>query len=376
MPGSRDDDRRGGSGARRGGRGRPDRARRDDDRRGGRRPDERGRRSDGTRGGDRDRAGTRSERPPPREGRPPIKGHRRTFDVESTPNERERERLARPAPAEDDRAPASPEEWVDEGPVRRAAGDAVRRGGAPKRPPRAQDKRARDNRGTDGRSADRNAKRRSERAAKRAETVLEIDRARLDRQLGPARAARTLGRLGEAADAFADDRFEDARRLLKPLVDTVPDEPAIRELYGLTLYRLGRWRAAATQLEAFAMRTGSVEQHPVLADCHRALGHHRRVAELWEDLGAASPDAATVAEGRIVYAGSLADQGNLPGAIAALEAGALSSKKPKDHHLRMRYALGDLYDRAGEHHAARRHFEAVASARPDFFDVAERLRQL
>ena len=358
MPGSRDDDRRGGSGARRGGRGRPDRTpRRDDDRRGGGR-DDRPRRD--------------GDRPPPRGARPPIKGRRRTFDVESTPNEHERERLARPSPAEVDGAPAPPEEWVDEGPVRRAAGEAVRRGNAPKRPPRARD-RARD---TDSRPSDRNAKRRAGRAAKRAESALEIDRARLERQLGSARASRTLGRLGEAADAFADDRFEDARRLLKPLVDTVPDEPAIRELYGLTLYRLGRWRAAATQLEAFAMRTGSVEQHPVLADCHRALGHHRRVAELWEDLGAASPDAATVAEGRIVYAGSLADQGNLPGAIAALEAGSLSSKKPKDHHLRMRYALGDLYDRAGEHHAARRHFEAVAAAQPDFFDVAERLRQL
>ena len=360
MPGSRDDDRRGGSGARRGGRGRPEGARRDDDRRGGRR-DDRPRRP-----GDRDSAGTRGERPPPRDGRPPIKGRRRTFDVDSAPNERERERLARPARGDDDGAPPSPDEWVDEGPVRRAAGDAVRRGSAPKRSPRTQDRRP----------SDRNAKRRTERAAKRAESALEIDRGRLERQLGPARASRTLGRLGEAADAFADDRFEDARRLLKPLVDTVPDEPAIRELYGLTLYRLGRWRSAATQLEAFAMRTGSVEQHPVLADCHRALGHHRRVAELWEDLGAASPDAAIVAEGRIVYAGSLADQGNLPAAIAALEAGALRSKKPKDHHLRMRYALGDLYDRAGEHHAARRHFEAVAAAQPDFFDVADRLRQL
>ena len=59
--------------------------------------------------------------------------------------------------------------------------------------------------------------------------------------------------------------------------------------------------------------------------------------------------------------------------IAVLEAGSLGSKRLQPHHLRMRYALGDLYDRAGEHQPARRHFEAVARAQPDFFDVADRL---
>jgi tetratricopeptide (TPR) repeat protein len=333
MPGSRDDDRRGGSGA-------------------------------------------------PRGPRRPIKGKRRTFDTDSAPNARERARQDRPKD-DDERVDRTDERWIDEGPVRRAAGEAVARGAA-KRAPRPSGGRrptgdAR-RRAGDGRpsvrSSGRNDKRRTERAAKRAESALEIDRQRLDRQLGPAKAARTISRLGEAADAFAEDRFEEARRLLKPLAETVPDEPAIRELYGVTLYRLGRWRLAVTELEEFARRTGSAEQHPVLADCHRALGHHRRVAELWEELGAASPDAATVAEGRIVHAGSLADQGKVAEAIAVLEQGSLGSKKLKHHHLRMRYALGDLYDRAGEHQAARRQFEAVAAADPAFFDVSDRLRQL
>lgn len=164
--------------------------------------------------------------------------------------------------------------------------------------------------------------------------------------------------------------------MLKPLAVSVPNEPAVRELYGLCLYRLGQWRAAVNELEEFARRTVTAEQHPVLADCHRALGHHGRVEEIWDELGAASPDAATVAEGRIVFAGSLADQGKVAEAIAVLEAGSLGSKKLKYHHLRMRYALADLYDRAGEHQAARRHFEAVAANEPDFFDVRDRLRQL
>ncbi len=341
MPGSRDDDETtGGDRPRRGPRERSGRARRDD----------RPRRDDAPRG--------------PRR---PIKGKRRTFDVDSAPNERERARRdAGPGGTVD---PAvGPEEWVDEGPVRRAAGDAVRRGSTP------AGGRGRGN----GRktSSSTNDHRRRQRAAKRAEEALEIDPARLVRLLGATKANRSIARLGEAADAFTEERFEDARRLLKPLVETIPDEPAIRELYGLCLYRLGRWRLAATELEAFATRTRSVEQHPVLADCHRALGHHRRVEELWAELGETSPEASVVAEGRIVLAGSQADQGRLAEAIATLEAGALGSKKLKYHHLRMRYALADLYDRAGEHQAARRQFEAVANADPDFFDVRDRLRQL
>lgn len=368
MAGRRDDDKRG----RPDRSGRPERGRSGGPDSGGRagkgrtagRPGVRGedRRSEGRRGegrggdGRRD-AAARGDRGP----RPPIKGRRRTFDTDSAPNERERERLARSA---DEQEPGA-DRWVDEGPVRRAAGDAVRRGRSSGGRPGRDDK------------PDRNAPRRAQRAAKRIEGVLDIDRDRLAKTIGSARAARTIQRLGEATDAFGQDRFEDARRLLKPLAETAPDESTIRELYGLTLYRLGKWRLAAAELEEFVRRTGSTEQHPVLADCYRALRQHARVQDLWDELGAASPEAALIAEGRIVYAGSLADQGRLADAIKILEAGSLgSSGKLRYHHLRMRYVLADLYDRAGEQQAARRQFEAVAAADPDFFDVRDRLRQL
>ena len=297
--------------------------------------------------------------------RPPIKGKRRTFDVDSAPNERERRR------PEGGEQPG--EHWIDEGPVRKAAGDAVDRGSRKPRPARAG--KARDARDAPSKGG-RSSQRRAQRATKRAEGALEIDRERLKRRLGAARAERTLGRIGEATAAYAEDRFEDARALLKPIAELIPEEPAVRELHGLALYRLGKWRKAADELEEFGRRTGSTEQHPVLADCYRALGQHDRVEELWEEIGEASLAAPLVAEGRIVYAGSLADQGRLTDAIAVLEAGALGDKTLKDHHLRMRYVLADLYDRAGEHQSARRLFESVASAAPGFFDVQDRLRQL
>ena len=110
----------------------------------------------------------------------------------------------------------------------------------------------------------------------------------------------------------------------------------------------------------------------MLADCYRALGRHAKVAELWEELRAASPSAALVAEGRIVYAGSLADQGRLEDAIRVLEASKPPAKRPQPHHLRVTYALADLYERAGDLPKARQLFTIVAAADPELGDAGTR----
>src|SRR5690606_14863405 len=104
-------------------------------------------------------------------------------------------------------------------------------------------------------------------------------------------------RLRDASRAFEGERFTDAARILKKLADEAPTAPAVRELYGLTLYRQGRWRAAAGELEAFRQLTGSTEQHPVLADCYRAMRRYHEVDELWAELREASPSAELVTEG-------------------------------------------------------------------------------
>jgi len=183
-------------------------------------------------------------------------------------------------------------------------------------------------------------------------------------------------RLAHAARSFDAERYRDAARELRALAGEASGVPGVRELYGLSLYRLGRWRAAAKELEAFRELTGSVEEHPVLADCYRAVGRHRKVAGLWEEVRGASPSAALVAEGRIVAAGSLADRGDLQGAIRLLERGRLEAKRPKPHHLRLWYALGDLAERAGDVPRARELFRRVAAADREFADVAERLAGL
>ena len=194
--------------------------------------------------------------------------------------------------------------------------------------------------------------------------------------VGAERAKKLQEILGRAARDFAEDRFSDARKSLRPVVEEVPDLPEGRELMGLCQYRLGRWREAIKELEAFRDLTGSAEQNPVLADCYRAVGRHARVAELWEELREASPSAELVTEGRIVAAGSLADQRELGAAIVLLGKGFRFPKQPREHHFRRAYALADLYERAGDVPQARSLFTKIASADPDYLDVLARLAAL
>lgn len=198
-----------------------------------------------------------------------------------------------------------------------------------------------------------------------------------ERALGsPTPATRATRKLREAAEAYSEERYGDAQRLLKPLAAKAPSVAAVRELLGLTYYRSGRWKEACGELEAFRTLTDSTEQHPVLADCNRALGRYGEVATLWEELAAASPDPDLVAEGRIVAAAALADQGDVRGGIRMLERSAHIPRRPAVRHLRLAYALADLYERGGELPRAREWFSRVRSVDPDFADIRARLRAL
>jgi tetratricopeptide (TPR) repeat protein len=242
-----------------------------------------------------------------------------------------------------------PEQWIEEPdaevkPLRSAASKAVARGG----------------------KAAREAQDRPRRTAP-ADVAQEISS-----KVSRAQAARVEQSLMEAAKAFERERYKEADRQLKSLVDRAPDVPAVRELYGLNLYRLGRWKEAAKQLELFRRQAGSVEQHPVLADSYRALGRHGAAEKLWDELRTADAPGELVTEGRIVAAGSLADRGDIGGAIRLLEKGPVQVKRPKAHHLRLWYALADLYERAGDTPKARELFGRIVAAEPDFADAAER----
>jgi tetratricopeptide (TPR) repeat protein len=189
---------------------------------------------------------------------------------------------------------------------------------------------------------------------------------------------RLVERAQAAYAAFERGRFQDAVRAVKPVADEAPRVAAIRELAGAAAYRAGRWRDAIRHLEAFGDLTGSTEQLPALMDCQRALHKPKKVVELWAELRQSSPDADVLAEGRIVAAASLADTGDLTGAIAMLANSGASKalRNPSERHVRQWYVLGDLYERAGDLPRAREYFERVMRADPDAYDVRQRLSSL
>lgn len=264
-------------------------------------------------------------------------------------------RDTRPAPARDQ------DVWVRVDDVRDEAGAAVRRGRSTppaSKPPAPKPRRGRAPRAPGTGSGGDDARR------------------ELIAALGSARGNRANERLRDAAHAFERERYEEARTLLKPIAEQAPSAVSVRELLGLTYYRLGRWKDAVRELEAFRELSGSTEQHPVLADSYRALKRHREVEALWDELREASPAADLVTEGRIVMAGSLGDRGQLQEAVGLLERSQRSVRQPQVHHLRQAYALADLYERAGDVARAREVFRWVAGLEPGFADAAERAAAL
>ncbi len=198
----------------------------------------------------------------------------------------------------------------------------------------------------------------------------------LRRMVGEPRSTSLNRRLRDASKAFEAERFKDTIIALRPVVREAPELAEGRELMGLAHYRTGKWKEAVEHLEAFRDLSGSTEQHPVLADCHRAMKHWNDVDELWAELGESSPSGELVVEGRIVAAGARADRGDLDGAIRLLAQGWKIPKRPQPHHLRRAYALADLYDRAGRAPRARELFIWVASHDRDLADVQARVRAL
>jgi tetratricopeptide (TPR) repeat protein len=214
----------------------------------------------------------------------------------------------------------------------------------------------------------------SRQAALPAEVVEEIAGS-----AGSEQAPRVAERLAAAANAYERDRYNDALRITRSVIALAPRSASALELHGLVCYRLGRWRDAVRYLNAAGEIAGADEsQIPVLMDCHRALGHRKKVRMLWKELRASSPPADVLVEGRLVLAATLRDEGSLDQAIAELvEAGAARAlRHPVDRHIRQWYLLADLYDRAGDLPRAREFFGRVVDADPELADAAERLAGL
>ncbi len=189
---------------------------------------------------------------------------------------------------------------------------------------------------------------------------------------------RAVENLTKAAEAYDRHRYEEALRLAKSVADLVPGVAAVRELAGLAAYRAERWNLAKAHLTAHFTITEDPEHLPVVMDCDRAARRFRAVEKTFGQLEDSGPSAEVLAEGRIVLAATWADQRRYAEAIELLTraGGAKTLRNPGYRHLRLWYALADVYDRSGDHAAARDLFARVVVADPEAYDAVDRLREL
>lgn len=189
---------------------------------------------------------------------------------------------------------------------------------------------------------------------------------------------RAVSQLARAAEAYDRHRYDEALRLSREVAEAVPGVAAVRELAGLAAYRAERWSLAKSHLRAHFAISSDPEHLPLVMDAERAVHHQRAVEKLYGELLAAEPGADVLAEGRIVLAGAWADLGRYSEAIDLLtKAGAAKKlRNPSYRHVRLWYALGDVYDRAGDTANARELFARVVAADPDAYDAAARLGEV
>ncbi|HET9090190.1 MAG TPA: tetratricopeptide repeat protein [Acidimicrobiales bacterium] len=184
--------------------------------------------------------------------------------------------------------------------------------------------------------------------------------------------------LTRAAEAYDRHRYEEALRLGRIVADAVPGVGPVRELTGLAAYRAERWSMAKIHLRAHFAVTADPEHLPLVMDCERANRHYRAVEKTFAKLEASEPVAEVLTEGRIVMGATLADQGKFAEAIDLLTraGGTKQLRNPSYRHVRLWYALADVFDRAGDVGAARELFARVVLAEPEAYDAAARLAEL
>lgn len=184
--------------------------------------------------------------------------------------------------------------------------------------------------------------------------------------------------LTKAAEGYDRKRYEEALRLGRIVSDAVPGVAPVRELTGLAAYRAERWNMAKIHLRAHFAITGDPEHLPLVMDCDRANRRFRAVEKTYSELEDAEPTADVVAEARIVMASSLADQQRYVEAIDLLvrAGGTKILRNPAYRHVRMWYALADIFDRSGDQVSARELFARVVVADPDAYDAQTRLDEL
>ncbi|MDJ0924453.1 MAG: hypothetical protein QNJ77_07825 [Acidimicrobiia bacterium] len=232
--------------------------------------------------------------------------------------------------------------------------------------------------GGGGRNGDRNREKESGGKARKLPAAAEgLPRHVVESLLRVTPAARqnaALAALSAAAEAFSEGQYHVAVRKAEHAKDLSSRDATIREILGLSAYRVGDWQKALQELRTFRRLSGETTHMPVEMDALRALDRPDDVAVVWQEFRKLGGGPAVKKEARVVYASHLIDIGDLEGA-SELAGSPKKSADPWPEDLRLWYVAARIAALRGEKEKARRFAEDVVLADPSFpgLDELDRL---
>jgi tetratricopeptide (TPR) repeat protein len=206
----------------------------------------------------------------------------------------------------------------------------------------------------------------------------EIDRSVSAQLKGlPEKLAARVAKHLAAAGMFIDQDPELAYRHALAARSRAPRLAVVREAAGEAAYAAGHYAEALADLRAAKRMNGATAYLPIMADCHRALGHPDQAVKLAKSPSVASFAPAAKAEMTIVEAGARRDMGQVDAALRILEQAPLTSKSRESWVVRLRYAYADALEEAGRDSDALAWFHRTqAIDAEEFTDAAARAASL
>ncbi|PUA78962.1 hypothetical protein [Nocardioides currus] len=179
-------------------------------------------------------------------------------------------------------------------------------------------------------------------------TGQELDRAVSNQLKGlPEKLAARVARHLAAAGMFLDDDPETAYKHTLAARARASRIAIVREAVGEAAYAAGHYSVALAELRAAKRMNGATAYLPMMADCHRALGHPEQSLKLAKSPSVANFAPEAKAEMTLVEAGARRDMGQLDAALRTLELAPLNSKTRAPWVVRLRYAYADTLEVAG-----------------------------
>lgn len=183
-----------------------------------------------------------------------------------------------------------------------------------------------------------------------------------------------LAALAAASEAFADGQYHVAVRKAEHAKDLASRDVTVREILGLSAYRVGNWQTALRELRTYRRLSGETTHMPVEMDALRALDRPEDVEAAWLEFRKLGGGPAVKKEARVVYASHLIDEGDLAGA-AALAGSPKRTADPWPEDLRLWYVAARIAALQGDRAKARGLADEIVLIDPAFpgLDELDRL---